>query len=191
MANRVTLSCWVSGYTAENMLVNFEKALWRFPFSRLAGLAQLTIYAVDYSEAPVEEEVFGADSDAADIIEACREFAHPDCAFELEAAWDLWQLVDGEMQLRPSRVLITCFAPEFPSDIGENLRVDLGPEDLYLPPEDDDGMWLRAIQSNIRSVLHLAEDWGETLKLDRRLLWSEEGDNLAERLHAALASYDG
>lgn len=191
MANRVTLSYWVSSYTAGNMLANFEKALWRFPFSRLAGQARLTIYAVDYSEAPIEEQVFGPDADAADLIEACREFAHEDCAFELEAAWDLWQLEQGEMQLRPSRVLITCYAPEFPSELGENLRVDLGPEELYLPPDDDDGMWLRAIQSNVRSVLHLAQDWGETLKLDRRLLWSEEGDNLAERLQAALESYDG
>ncbi len=190
MANRVTLSCWVSNYTADNMLENFEKALWRFPFSRLAGQARLTIYAVEYSEAPIEEQVFGADSDAGEIVEACREFAHADCAFEVEAAWDLWQLEEDEMQLRPSRVLISCFAPEFPSESGENLRVDLGPEELYLPPDDDDGMWLRAIQSNVRSVLHLAGDWGGTLKLDRRLLWSEEGENLAERLQASLAAYE-
>lgn len=184
MPNRVTLSYLIHNYAADNMLAHFEKALWRFPFSRLTAQARLTIYAVDYSEAPVEEQVFGANTGAPEIIEACREFAHDDCAFELEAAWDLWQLHDGEMQLRPSRVLITCYAPEFPSELGENLRVDLGPEELYLPPDDDDGTWLRAIHSNVRSVLHLAQDWEETLKVDRRLLWSEEGDNLAERLQA-------
>jgi hypothetical protein len=38
------------------------------------------------------------------------------------------------------------------------------------------------VQSNIRSILHLADDLEEALTVERRLLWSESEDNFAERL---------
>ena len=186
MADRVTLSCWVRGYTAQNMLANFEKLLWRFPFSRLRPLARLTIYAVDYSESPIDEHVFEGEVTAADIVDACGEFQNSDCAYELEAYWELWRYEDEQWTLAPATVLLTCYAPLFPSEMGEQLRIDFGAEDQFLPPEDD-APALRAVKSNVQSLLRFAEDVGEAVPLEKRLLWSEDGDNLAERLQEALA----
>jgi hypothetical protein len=191
MTNRVILSCWIRGFTEHNLLANFEKALWRFPFSRLAPRAHLTVRAVDYAESPVDECLLEAGTDAATIIDACRDFLHADCAFEVDAFWDLWQESDGDWTLQPSPVRITCYAPLFPSELGEQLRLELGADSLFLPSPDDEAPPLRAIQSNIRSVLRLASDLEQALALEKRLLWAEDGENLAERLTKALEELEG
>jgi hypothetical protein len=186
MADRVTLSLWLRGYTELNMLHSFERVLRRFPFSRLSeGGGRITIYAVDYSEAPIAERIFAEDFSWQEVLAFCQGFTHADCAYELETWWDLWASADDDWELRPAKVTLTCYGPAFPSELGEQLRIDLGFEDQYLPPETD-APSLRATQSNIRSVLHLAEDLGKSLPIEKRLLWSEEGENLAERLQAAV-----
>ena len=77
-------------------------------------------------------------------------------------------------------------APLFEHDVlnptgeAEHLWIDLGREELFLPhPKSDQ---LRPVQSNIRSILHLASDLEDALTVERRLLWSESEDNFAERL---------
>ena len=186
MTSRVTLSCWLRGYTAQNMLATFEKLLWQFPFSRLRPWARLTIYAVGYAEAPIEEHLFENEATAADIIGACRDYENADCAYELKTYWELWRLDGGNWKLAPAPVTMTCYAPLFPSEMGEQLRVDFGPEDQFLPPGADAAA-RRAASSNIQSLLTLADAVQHTVRLDKRLLWSEDGENLAERLQVSLA----
>jgi hypothetical protein len=117
--------------------------------------------------------------DAEEIAEAGREFLHEDSAFQVEANWDLWQW-DEDWMLKPSPVLIEVYCPEFASPTGEQVKIDLGPEQLYLP--DDVTPGLRQVQSNVRSVLHLARDLEGVLAVEQRLLWSDSGEDFIERL---------
>jgi hypothetical protein len=127
------------------------------------------------------------DADAArETARLAEEHLNEDCCFQLETRWDLMRW-DGSWSLGPSKVTIEVYGPLFDRDLDDHLRLTLGNDSLFLPqPESDQ---LRPVQSNIRSVLHLALDLDEALTLDHRLLWSEEDDNFAERL--ALLVDDG
>jgi hypothetical protein len=52
--------------------------------------------------------------------------------------------------------------------------VDAGAEALFLP-DSEAPMGFRAVESNIRSLLHLTEDLRSALPLEKLLLWSESG----------------
>lgn len=183
MTDQVYLSCWLREFNARNAIRAFHKAVSHFPFSRLAPVATLRVHAIAFSEPPLLERRFDQETDAADIAEAAAEFQHADCAYQVETTWDLLQYERRDWRLRPAPVTITCFAPEFETEYGEQIRVDFGPESLYIPDEDAN---LFAIQSNIRSLLRYSEDLRAALPVEKILLWSEDGGNLAEKLAQTL-----
>ena len=186
MADSVRLSYWLRGYTEHNMLSMFERVLRRFPYSRLAPAGMLRIFALNYSEPPVLEEEFDDAANVPAIVSVCREHLHNDCSFQLDCCWDLWHYGE-DWALKPSAVSIAIFGPMFESAWGEQIQFDLGLDYLYLPT---DGVPpnLRALRSNIKSLLHLADDMGRILPVDKRSLWSESGENLADRLQEAVDS---
>ncbi len=183
MADQVYLSCWLRGFTERKALPAFEVALSQFPFSRLAPAATLRVHAIAFSEPPLLEQRFEQETEAADIVDAAHDFENADCAYLIETAWDLLQYERRDWRLRPAPVTITCFAPEFETEYGDQIRVEFGPDSLYMPDEDSN---LFAIQSNIRSLLRYAEDLRAALPVEKALLWSESGGNLAERLRETL-----
>ncbi|MBN8729247.1 MAG: hypothetical protein J0L64_01810 [Acidobacteria bacterium] len=184
MADSVRLSFWLRGFTEHNMLSLYERVLRRFPYSRLAPAGMLRIFALDYSEPPVLEEEFDDAANTSAILSIIREHFHNDCAFQLDCCWDLWHYGE-DWSLKPCAVSLAIFGPFFESPWGEQVQIDLGLDFLYLPspgvPPNP-----RALRSNIRSVLHLAEDMQRILPVDKRALWSESGENLAERLQEAV-----
>ena len=103
----------------------------------------------------------------------------------METAWDIWQFEDG-WNLWPARVLLCCYAPLFPSETGEQLRIDFGSDSRFLPQPDLTGS-LAPIRHNIRGLLHLVEDLDATLATDKRQLWSESEEDFAVRLESALS----
>lgn len=184
--DRVYFSAWLRGFTQFNMLISLEKILKLIPFSRLRPEANLTVLAVNYSEPPVFERRFDFIPDAADLVGFCRDFNNPDCAYALETFWDLLvRNESGEWKLLPAPLTVTCYAPLFESEFGEQLLIDFGPDSQFVP-EDDDRAGLVSVQSNIRSLLHLTTDIAKHAALDKKTLWSESGENLAARLEETL-----
>ncbi len=111
-------------------------------------------------------------------------FQNADMCYELETAWDLWHW-DGDWKLAPSRVLIICYGPEFERDGDENLRIDFGLDEQFLPGAGGpEGM--RMLRENIQSLLRLVHDLDGRLKVEHRQLWSESGENFADLLQSAL-----
>lgn len=172
------------------MLRHYEQALRLFPFSKLRRSdSEFRIYAMAYSEPPVIELPMPAPVDIASVIANAQAFQNADACYELETAWDLWRW-DQDWKLAPSRVTLSCFGPEFQNDTGENLRVDFGLDQQFLPGEGGpEGM--RMVRANVQSLLRLVHDMDERLKSDRRQLWSESGENFAERLEASLRQHAG
>jgi hypothetical protein len=183
MTDHLRLSLWLSAFEPLGLAVYFEKALQQFPFSRLKPNCILRVQALNLNEPPLLEVAFD-EPDLEEMRHRVTEFMHTDSAFEVEAQWDLWQW-DGDWSLRPSTVLIDCCGPDFETDAGEHLVIDAGPESLYLPlPVYTDA--LRPVQSNVRSLLHLTADLEEYLPVDRKTLWSDSGENFAERFEELL-----
>lgn len=187
MADQIYLSCWLRGFTEHNMLASFEKILRKFPFSKLAPVATVRVYAVDLTEPPQVEDHVENQIHPGQIIARFREWEHPDCAFQVETSWDLWLHDEGDWQLAPARITLTCFAPLFPSELGEQLLIEFGLDSKFLPQPGLEGGTV-PVRSNIRSLLHLVQDIAKTVPLEKKTLWSESGENLAEELQRALSS---
>ena len=185
MADQLCLSYWLRGFTGQNMLRHWEKALRLFPYSRLSVRPSLLrIYALEYSEPPLLEQAFDPVPDPEEILASAREFQHADCAYQLDACWDIWQR-EADWELAPSRVSICCFGPDFDSGGDEQIRLECGLEVWFLPGSEEPG-GARMIQSNIRSLLRLARDLDGALPAERRTLWSDSGHSFVERLQRAL-----
>ncbi len=186
MPDPLTLSLWIRGFREETLPDCFEKVLRAFPFSRLRpGLSALRVYAIEFVEPAVFEHLLTAEAAVEDVLELAAEFRNPDCAYVVEGWWDLWQYT-GDWQLTPARVSISCYGPDFENELGDNFRLELGPDTLFLPdPAIPDGV--RKVHSNLQSVVRLAGDLAAVLPVARRRLWSESGENFAERLDEAVS----
>jgi len=187
MADQLYLSCWIRGFSEHDMLRHFDKLLRTFPLSRLArNPFTLKVTAVDFTVPALLEVPFEHPLQIASVVAAAKEFQNADCCYQFDAAWDLWDYDGGEWKLAPARASLFCFGPAFENEGGENLRIDLGVDSLFLPHPELEGS-ARMIESNIRSLLKLAHDVDNALRVDRRRLWSESGENFAERLQQALS----
>jgi hypothetical protein len=181
MADQLFLCYWLRGYTAVNMLRHFERMLRRFPFlPQNPSNIILRVHAISYQEPILLERPFNDPMDLAEIISAAGEFRAPDIACQVDAWWGLWQL-GREWGLKPARISLSCFGPEFEAPEGEHLRIDFGLDSQFLPPSEAAGA-SRFIGSNIRSLLHLVRSLDEALSPQKRLLMTESGDNFAGRL---------
>jgi hypothetical protein len=177
--DHLNLSLWLRNTSPLLATSTLKKVLEEFPFSKFRPEATLRVLALDFGEPPLLERVYDDAADPEDMAEASRQFLHEDSGFQVEAYWDLWQW-DGDWSLKPSQVLIEIYCPEFSSPTGEQVKIDVGPEDLYLPSEDAPGV--RQIQANVRSVLQLLRDLEGVLALENRLLWSDSGEDFIEKL---------
>ncbi len=182
MTDKVYLSVWLRGHSPLTLLQSLGRVLERFPISHADHSATLRVYALELVEPALTEHFFD-EASAEEIIAAAREFENPDCAYEVELHWNLWQR-EEEWALTPSPLRILAFGPKFPSDLGEHLLIDFGFEYLYLP-SDDRPNWT-ALRSNIRSLLRMASEWEEILPIAKRTLWSDSGEDLAERIEETM-----
>lgn len=192
------------------MLRHYEKLLRLFPFSRLAKQpSTFKVIAVNYSEPIVLEVPYPPPVPIDDILAAAKEFQNPDACYRLETWWDLWHF-STDWKLEPTRVALGCFGPDFDQGTAgfhpaqqaavtefpgsaENpsvncaLEIEFGIDAHFLPqPELPDSP--RLIQSNIKSLLKLVHDLDDALPVETRKLWSESGENFAEKLHQALTA---
>jgi hypothetical protein len=185
MTDRIFLSLWFR--KGESGAISaLDRILEVFPLSHLTAKGTLRIFAIELVEPALLDREF-EDPQVEEIVEAAREFDNPDCAYEVTLQWDLWQRkeANGEWALQPTAVRVTSYGPEFESDAGEQLLLEFGQEYLFLP-EDQGKNNFTALRSNVRSLLRLASDVEERLPVERRLLWSDADEDLAERLDQVL-----
>jgi hypothetical protein len=187
MADHLYLSYWIRGFSAMSMIRHFDRTLRQFPFSPVNPASSvLRIEAVAASEPPLLEHPFTDPVDVDQVVEAARDFQHADCAYIFESWWGLWQL-GVEWELRPSKVSIALYGPQYadtpaePGDEPEHIRIDFGLDSQYLPqPHIPNSAYY--VQSNLKGLLHLVHSLDEVLTYDRRQLWSESGENFADKL---------
>ncbi len=187
MADQLYLSYWLRGFNERNMLAAFGKMLGKFPFSSSQpGASTLRIHAIEYAEPVLLETCFEPPLRVEKLIQAAAEFGSPDCAYLVSGYWDLWQNHDG-WRLIPAPVVLACYGPSFQNELGDHLRVEVGLDTHFLP-ETNQPASAGNVRSNIRGLLRLIHELGEALPVERRNLWTESGENFAERLRDSLTT---
>jgi hypothetical protein len=181
MPDQLCLSLWLRDFDRDTMLRRLEELLRIFPFSSLRpGVAALRIYAIEFTEPALFEQMFAGEVDADTLMEMAEGYQAPDCAYLVEGWWELWRY-EGGWQLLPAPVVLTCFGPQFENEVGDHLRLELGPEEYFLPAS---GLpqGARKAHSNLQSIVRLAREIENRLPVKRLSLWSESGEDFAERL---------
>jgi hypothetical protein len=200
MTERLFLSLWLRrpgnshAFDQAKLLTQFGKMLGLFPLSMLSARGPaMRIQAISRAEPPIFEHDLPAAGDreeaVEEILESAREFMHEDCLCEVDAAWDLWQYdlaqSRGDWKLAPTGVTLACFGPDFEDEVGDHLRIEFGFDSHFLPDPEIEAS-PRMAESNPKSLVHLVRELEQKLELDRRLLWSESGENPVELLVKAL-----
>lgn len=185
MADQLYLSYRIRGYNGVGMLRTWEKVLRLFPYSKLTqNWSTLKIQAVSYEEPLLREQPLAPGFTPDDVLAVAKDAFHDDSAYSLETWWDIWQYLE-DWRVEPARVTLACYGPRFESETEENLRIEFGPDTQFLPqPGIERGAHMA--QSNLRSLLHLVHTVDDALAVEQRRLWTESGENFAERLQAVL-----
>ena len=130
------------------------------------------------------------------------ELLHEDTAYEFEMKWQLWGFepgeggLDGVWKRRPETVKVLAFGPEFDDSSFEqngHIRVDFGLDSAWIFDEEE--VWededARAeapqhIKENVEMLLAFTLSVERHCNISSRLLWTESGEPLAEKLVARL-----
>jgi len=138
MANRAYLRVWTRDFSTETMIAQFVRFLATLPLSASrSSFDQLTVQAVDPTEAPVAEWDFREGTfGAPEVAAIAAQHIHDDTAYVVEAQWDLWTF-DSETlkwKLSPQALELVCRGPLYDAGAGGadgNFSADLGFEHLF------------------------------------------------------------
>jgi len=157
----------------------------------------------------VERAQASADTEASlpeNAVAEATEQLHNDIAYEFEMRWRLWTPevsglgLDTQWHLEPARVRIVGFGPDF--DLGSyeqngHIRVDFGLDTPWtfegqtFEGEDQsqdtlDAEAAQRVQQNVEKLLAFTLLVEKHCGISSRLLWTESGEPLAEKLIARL-----
>lgn len=215
MADQLYLSLWFPNFRFASLPATLVSVMRQFArVSGLPRVSAAAAYPLGFSEAPVYQRQFvldkrsaeTSDTEAAIIDNAvaeATEILHEDTAYEFEMKWPLMLPEIGAAGLdplwkqTPATVRILGFGPEFEDATFEqngHVRVDFGLDtpfvldDLRFPEGDED---LRAdaakhIKENVEKLLAFTLSVEKHCGISSRLLWTESGEPLAEKLVASL-----
>jgi hypothetical protein len=157
------------------------------------------VYPISWNEAPVYQRVYEEDEGEAakpeSAIPEALELLHDDYAYEFEVKWELWAPetvggLDTLWRLEPRPLRVIGFGPDFDEGFYEqngHVRIDFGTdvpflqEDVALEPEA-----AVHVQQNVQKLIDVTQAVQNNLPVSSRLLWSESGESLAEKLIARL-----
>ena len=161
-----------------------------------------TVWPVNWSEPPVFQRVYGHGArgpdrgiDPRQAVEEALELLHDDYAYEFQIGWSLWELespqgLDPRWVREPRLVRVTGFGPLFEEGAYEqdgHIRIDFGTDTPFLEEDADlDEVGARHVGENVRQLVELTAALEKDSGATARLLWSELGESLAQRLAARL-----
>ncbi|MGB7264582.1 MAG: hypothetical protein WBC92_03660 [Terracidiphilus sp.] len=211
MADTLYLSLWYPNLRLESLPDKLIAVLGAFAAN--GGEARVyaaTVWPVNWSEAPVFQRVYGrirslpaggADSsegpgaEPREAVEEALELLHDDYAYEFQIGWSLWELesapnLDPRWVREPRLVRVTGYGPLFDEGAYEqdgHIRIDFGSDAPFLEEDADlDQVGAAHVEENVRQLVELTAAVEKASGATARLLWSELGESLAQRLAARL-----
>jgi hypothetical protein len=171
-----------------------------------------TVWPVSWSEPPVFQQIYGRRAGAGGdgtvelgaeprlAVEEALELLHDDFAYEFQIGWSLWELetgssLDARWTREPRLVRVTGFGPLFEEGTYEadgHIRIDFGSDTPFLEEDLElDSVAARHVEENVRQLVELTAAVEKVSGATARLLWSELGESLAQRLAARLSTLVG
>jgi hypothetical protein len=161
-----------------------------------------TVWPVSWSESPVFQQVYGrrvgADqpngqigAEPREAVVEALEHLHDDYAYEFQIGWNLWELesrpgLDPRWVNGTQLVRVVGFGPLFDEGAYEqegHIRIDFGNDAPFLEEEAElDSVAARHMEENVRQLVELTAAVEKASGATARLLWSELGESLAQRL---------
>lgn len=204
MADQLYLSLWFPNFRLVALAPAVVGVLRQL--ASAGGASAVTaaaVYPISWNEAPVYQRVYDEDESEAAQPEAAAaeamEMLHDDYAYEFEVKWELWVpetgggpdwKLDTLWRQEPRPLRVTGFGPDFDEGSYEqngHIRIDLGTDAPFL--QEDVTLEAEAaahVQQNVQKLIDVTHAIQNNLAVSSRLLWSESGESLAEKLIARL-----
>lgn len=175
------------------MLPHVMAVLQQFPFSaERPGITYLAVQPVSWNEASILERRFVPGIEPAEAIVVAADLIHDDYAYVFDAYWDLWMANDsgGEWRLLPSLVKFIVQGEEFDDAAQEqtgHIQIDFGPDAPFLQEsiELTDEAQIK-VRANVAKLVEFTVKAEKNTRARARLLWSESGESLAQKLISRL-----
>jgi hypothetical protein len=209
MADTLYLSLWYPNLRLEALADKLVQVLGAFPaHGGEPSIYSATVWPVDWTEAPVFQRIYGYGErgvDAKFAVEEALELLHEDYAYEFQIGWSLWELElggagqetggtshgqVGRWVREPRLVRVTGYGPLFDEGAYEqdgHIRIDFGSDAPFLEEDAElNVVGARHVEENVRQLVELTAAAEKASGATARLLWSELGESLAQRLAARL-----
>jgi hypothetical protein len=210
MADQLYLSFWFPNFRFENLPATLVSVMRQFAL--ISGNPRVwaaSAYPISFNEAPAYQRLYVNDDrseeTSASLIEnavaEATEQLHDDTAYEFEMRWNLWEPDTSAVQVaeaaaldtlwkrQPSTVRILGFGPAFDDATYEqngHIRIDFGLDTPWLAEtlddEDLDEDAAKHIQQNVEMLLAFTLSVEKNCGISSRLLWTESGEPLAQKL---------
>ena len=203
MADQLYLSLWFPNFRLVALPSKLIAVLQEF--AKVSGNRRISVASsipLSWTESPVFQRVFvlddrsepSDDSLAINAVAEATQQLHDDMAYEFEVTWQLWQpepAVDGldpTWRQQAATVKVTGFGPEF-DDAGfeQNGHIDFGLDTPWVQEDEEiDASGARRIQQNVEKLLAFVLSVEKECGISSRLLWTESGEPLAQKLISRL-----
>lgn len=209
MADTLYLSLWYPNLLLAELPGKLTAVLGAFAaHGGEARVYSATVWPINWNESPVFQQVYGrrartGGDGAVELgveprlaVEDALELLHDDYAYEFQIGWSLWELETGASldplwAREPRLVRVTGFGPLFDEGAYEadgHIRVDFGSDAPFLEEDLElDSVAARHVEENVRQLVELTAAVEKASGATARLLWSELGESLAQRLAARLS----
>jgi len=216
MADTLYLSLWYPNLRLAGLAEKLTAVLGAFAkHGGEARVYSATVWPVNWSESPVFQKIFGHGERGLEprlAVEDALELLHEDYAYEFQIGWSLWEpeirtgIADLSIPLRSAEddsaraetlwaresrlVRVTGYGPLFDEGAYEqdgHILIDFGSDAAFLDEEIPlDTTTARHVEENVRQLIELTTAVEKESGATARLLWSELGESLAQRLAARL-----
>jgi len=208
MADTLYLSLWYPNLRLEALGEKLAAVLGAFAaHGGEARVYSATVWPVSWAEPPVFQQIYGrrigaGGAGAVELgaeprlaVEEALELLHEDFAYEFQIGWSLWELeatgsLDPRWVREPNLVRVTGFGPLFDEGAYEadgHIKVDFGSDAPFLEEDLElDSVAARHVAENVLQLVELTAGIEKASGATARLLWSELGESLAQRLAARL-----
>lgn len=212
MSDALYLSLWYPNLRLQGLDDKLVAVLGEFAkYDGEPHVYAATVWPVNWHETPVFQRVWGRaavparldqaeqaaqpGADPRQAVGEALELLHEDYAYEFQIGWSLWELdtasgLDARWARMTRLVRVTGFGPLFDEGAYEqdgHIRIDFGSDAPFLEEEADlDSVAAQHMAENVRQLVDLTNGVEKASGATARLLWSELGESLAQRLAARL-----
>jgi hypothetical protein len=200
VADQLYLSLWFPNFRLAALAPAIVGVLRQLASAGSASaVIAAAVYPISWNEIPIYQRVYDEDEGEAaqpePAVAEAMEMLHEDCAYEFEVKWDLWVPetgggLDTMWRQEPRSLRVIGFGPEFDEGSYEqngHIRIDFGTDSAFLQEDVTLGPEAAAhVQQNVQKLIDVTNAIQDNLPVSSRLLWSESGESLAEKLIARL-----